>query len=204
MCKLNTPEFKKVNRSQYGRGTDFKQDIVEYHGQNCYIPTSSNFFTKCINYFSKKDCTDDFLTFIRTEQRRSNLMTSPRIQPLCRKHNIDIVYYDGYRVNPRIFTERNIASKIHENHFCSNWKSDGISFDKAIKELKDNFKLVDNVMSDKQVKNFIKYEYSPKKVQSHLSNIIVYDIETFNTVGAVPCASCIYRLKKFQVNTFEI
>ena len=29
LYKLNTPEFKKVNRSQYGKGTDFKQDIVE-------------------------------------------------------------------------------------------------------------------------------------------------------------------------------
>ena len=28
LYKLNTPEFKKANRSQYGRGTDFKQDIV--------------------------------------------------------------------------------------------------------------------------------------------------------------------------------
>ena len=28
LYKLNTPEFKKVNRSQYGRGTDFKQVIV--------------------------------------------------------------------------------------------------------------------------------------------------------------------------------
>ena len=27
--KLNTTEFIKINRSQYGRGTDFKEDIVE-------------------------------------------------------------------------------------------------------------------------------------------------------------------------------
>ena len=68
LYKLNTPEFKKVNRSQYGRGTDFKQDIVEYIGNNCYIPTSGNCFIKCINYFTKKDYTEEFLTFIRTEQ----------------------------------------------------------------------------------------------------------------------------------------
>ena len=37
LYKLNTPEFKKVNRSQYGRSTDYKQDIVEYIGHNCYI-----------------------------------------------------------------------------------------------------------------------------------------------------------------------
>ena len=54
LYKLNTPELKKVNRSQYGRGTDFKQDIVEYIGSNCYIPTSGKCFIKCIKYFTKK------------------------------------------------------------------------------------------------------------------------------------------------------
>ena len=29
LYKLNTPEFKKVSRSQHGRVTDFKHDIVE-------------------------------------------------------------------------------------------------------------------------------------------------------------------------------
>ena len=28
LYKLNTPAFNKVNRSQYDRGTDFKQDIA--------------------------------------------------------------------------------------------------------------------------------------------------------------------------------
>ena len=58
LYKLNTPEFKKVNRSQYGRGTDLKQDFVEYIGNNCYIPTSGNGFIKCIKYFTKKDYTE--------------------------------------------------------------------------------------------------------------------------------------------------
>ena len=52
LYKLNTLEFKKVNRSQNGRGTDFKHDFVEYIGNNCYIPTSGNCFIKCINYFT--------------------------------------------------------------------------------------------------------------------------------------------------------
>ena len=33
--KLNKLVFKKVNGSQYGRGTDIKQDIVEFIGNNC-------------------------------------------------------------------------------------------------------------------------------------------------------------------------
>ena len=35
LYKLNTPEFNKIDRSQFGRGTDFKQDIVDYRGNNC-------------------------------------------------------------------------------------------------------------------------------------------------------------------------
>ena len=54
LCRLNTPDFRRVKRSQFARGTDFKQDIVEYHGRNCYIPTSGMCFIKCINYFTKK------------------------------------------------------------------------------------------------------------------------------------------------------
>ena len=109
LYKINTPEFKKVNRSQYGRGTDFKQDIVEYIGNNCYIPTSGNCFIKCINYVIKKEYTEEFLTFIRTERRRSNVMTSARIQPFCRKYNINIDCYDGFRVCPKNITQRNTA-----------------------------------------------------------------------------------------------
>ena len=198
LYKLNTPEFKKVNRSQYGRGTDFKQDIVEYIGNNCYIPTSGNCFMKCINYFTKKDYTEEFLTFIRTEQRRSKVMTSARVQLFCRKHNINIGCYDGFRVCPRNITQGNTALKIHNIHFCLIWKSDGVSVEGAIKELKDNFRVVDNVICDKHVKSYIKYEYKPKKVQSQLTNMVVYDIETFNTIKCVPYANCIYRLSKIS------
>ena len=86
---------------------------------------------------------------------------------------------------------------MHINHFCLIWKTDAVSFNKATEdELEPNFKVVDNVISDKHVKSFFIYEYKPKKVQSQLSNMVVYDIETFNTDRAVPYANCIYRLRK--------
>ena len=186
LYKLNTPEFFIVNRSQYGRITDFKQNIVEFIGNNCYIPTSGNCFIKCINYFTQKDYTEEFLTFIRTKQIRSNVMTSARVQLFCRKHNINIGCYDGFRVCPRNITQRNTTFKIHNNQFCLIWKTNGISFNRAVKELKDNSKVVDNVISDKHVLIFNKYEYKPKKVQSQLTNMIVYDIEIFSTIKCVP------------------
>ena len=175
------------------------QEIVEYHGQNCYIPTWGMCFIKCINYFTKKDYTEDFLTFSLSEQRSSNVMTSARIQPFCRKYNINIGCFYGTRINPRNLTQRNTSLFIHNHHFCLIWKSDGISFDKAIEELKDNFKIVDDVVSDnKHVKSFIKYEYNPKKVNSPLTNIKVYDLETFNKDRAVPYCSCKYKLSKIS------
>ena len=123
-------------------------------------------------------------------------MTSARIQPFCKKHKINIGCFDGTRINPRNLTQRSTSLFIFNYHFCLIWKSDGISFEKAITELKDNFKVVDNVISDKHDKCFIKYEYNPKKFKSTLTNIVVYDLETFNKNRAVPYFSCIYKLSK--------
>ena len=162
--KLDTPQFKIVKRSAYGKGTNHMQEIVEYQGRNCYIPTSGMCFVKCINYFTKKDYTEEFLTFIRSEQRRSNVMTSARVGSFCRKYSINFGCFDGSRINPRNITQRDTALKIHINHFCLIWKSDRISFNQVIEnQLKPNFRVVDNVISDKHVKGFIKYEYNPKK-----------------------------------------
>ena len=86
--KLNTPEINNLGRSQYGRGTDFTPDTVEYIGNNCYIPTSGKCFIKCFIYLTGKYYTEEISIFIRTEQRRSNAMTSARIQPFCRNNNI--------------------------------------------------------------------------------------------------------------------
>ena len=46
------------------------------------------------------------------------------------------------------------------------------------------------------LKVFIKYGYKPKKVQSPLTNIFVYDLETFKKIRVVPFCSCIYKLNK--------
>ena len=61
-------------------------------------------------------------------------MTSAKFQPFCKKHNIIKGCYDGFRVYPRYLTERNIALYMYKNNFCLIWKSNGISFNKAIKE----------------------------------------------------------------------
>ena len=85
-------------------------------------------------------------------------MASARIQPIGRKYNINTCYYDGFSVYPRNITERNIALETHNNQYCLIWKSRGISFHHAIKELKDNSEVVDSVISDKRVKSFVNFD----------------------------------------------
>ena len=89
-------------------------------------------------------------------------MTSARFQPFCKKDNINIGCFDRTRINPRNLTQRDAALKKRKP-FLFNLEIRRCYFDKAIKESKDNFKIVDNVISDEHVKSFIKYEYNPKK-----------------------------------------
>ena len=88
---------------------------------------------------------------------------------------------------------------IYNNHFCLYWKSNGTSFNQVIEdELKPNFKVVDNIISDKHFKSFVEYDYTPKKVKSPSTNIVMYDLETFKKIRAVPFCSCIYKLSKIS------
>ena len=60
LYKLNTPQLKRLNRAQNGRGTYFKQNIVENTGNKCYIPATGHCFTKCINFLTNSENTDEF------------------------------------------------------------------------------------------------------------------------------------------------
>ena len=53
------------------------------------------------------------------------------------------------------------------------------------------------------LKVFINYEYDPKKVKSPLTNIVIYGLETFNKIGAVPYCSCTYKLSKYHRDISE-
>ena len=161
--KINTPISNKVKRSYYGNGCIFNKIIIEYRGNNCFIPTKGYCFVKCINFFTGQDYKQQYLDFIRNEKRRSNIMTMARIQPFCRANNINLGYYNNDRVFPRTVTNRDSALYLYNSHFCLIWKSQGVSFNQAIQELKNNFKMVDNSITEENVKSHFKYENKPKK-----------------------------------------
>ena len=123
-------------------------------------------------------------------------MTKARIQTFCRANNINLGYYGGERVFPRSVTNRDSALYLYNNHFCLIWKSQGVSFHQAVKVLKDNFKIVKIFITEENVKSHFEYIYTPEKIESHLTNLIVYDHETHNTDRARPYVFCFYRLSK--------
>ena len=123
-------------------------------------------------------------------------MTKARIQPFCRANNNNLVYYDGNRVFRRTVTEKDIAFYLFKNQICVIWKFEDVSFVQAIRELKDNFKIVDNYITEENVDSQFNYEFIPKKIESHLTNFITYDLETHNRDRARPYVFCFYRLGK--------
>ena len=112
-------------------------------------------------------------------------MTKARIQPFCRANNNNLGYFDGIRVFPRTVIERNIALYIYNIHFCLIWKSPKV-----------NFKKFDNYITEENVNSHFKYEFIPKKIESHLTCFFVYDLETHNTDRAKPYNMTFYRLDK--------
>ena len=98
-------------------------------------------------------------------------MTKAKIQPFCKTNFIDLGFFEGTRVFPRSATDRSDALFLYNNHLCLKWKSENVSFIQAIEELKDNFKIVDNFITDENVKSHFEYIYTPKEIESHLTKI---------------------------------
>ena len=76
------------------------------------------------------------------------------------------------------------------------WKSEGVSFIKTVEELKDNFILVDNYTTEENASCHFKYEFIPNRIESDLTNFIVYHLETHNTDRARHYCTSFYRLSK--------
>ena len=57
--------------------------------------------------------------------------------------------------------------------------------------------MVDSYITEENFDSHFKYEFIPNKVESHLTNFVVYDLETHNTDRARPYCISFYRLSNF-------
>ena len=177
-----TKTFNKIKRSNYGTGCDSFKKIVEYRGNLCYIPEENECFKKCLEFIYKKDFTQQYREFIKESQRNKNIMTSAKIQPFCKKHNINLGVYNPKQqeILPRSVTERKICLFIHENHFCVIWKTVKTNLTDAIKELKKNFEYQPNHIIDNILKQVVEYKFPISNEKDCLFAVFSFDLETVN------------------------
>ena len=175
--------FKLVNRSEHGRGANELNDIQEYKGNNCYIPSGNGCFLKCINYIFNKDFNKEYFEFIKSYKRRTNVMPRCRIPEFCKRYKIDIGIYDlnNGRILPRTVKQKNICVYIHKNHYCVIWKKNRRdSLLNGVNEIENNFKYIKNKINEDNLKQRIRYRFPKHEILDQLENVFVFDLETHN------------------------
>ena len=147
--------YKKVNRSDHGRGAKEFNKILEYESKNCYIPNENGCFLKCINYIFNKDFSTEYFEFIKSYKRRTKVMTRCKIPDFCERYKIDIGIYDlnSKRTLPRTVKQRDKCVYIHKNHYCVIWKNNRKdSLLNAVEEIEKNFRYVKNKINENNLK----------------------------------------------------
>ena len=80
--------------------------------------------------------------------------------------------------------------------FCLIWRSEDVSYNQAIEKLENDFQIDDNFIAEENIISHFKYEFIPMKIDSHLTDFIVFDLETHNTDRARPHCISFHRLSK--------
>ena len=174
---------KRINRSEHGRGANEFNNIEEYNGKNCYIPSGNGCFLKCINYIFKRDFSIEYFEFIKSYKRRPNVMSRCRIPEFCNRYKIDIGIYDlnKQRILPRTVNQRDKCVHIHKNHYCVIWKKNRKdSLLNGVKEVDENFRYVKNKINEDNLKQRIRYRFPKHETIDQLENVFVFDLETQN------------------------
>ena len=128
-------------------------------------------------------------------------MTSAKIQPFCRKYNINIGVYNKRQrsILPKTITERRICLLIHNTHFSVIWKNNQSSFPDAIEEVEKNFNYEETQINDNILQQVIEYKFPISYEMNCLYNLSAFDLETCNVEYSEYCepyASGVYHLNK--------
>ena len=175
--------FKFVTRSEHGRGANEFNNIQEYEGENCYIPSGNGCFLKCINYIFEKDFSTKNFEFIQSYKRGTKVLTQCRIPEFCKRYKIDIgiSYLKTKRILPQTVKQKNICVYIHKNHSCVIWKKNRKdSLINGVNGIGRNFKYVKNKISENNLEQRIRYRFPKHETIDQLENVFVFDLETHN------------------------
>ena len=125
----------------------------------------------------------EYLEFIQSYKRRTNVMTRCRIPEFCTRYKIVFGIYDlnSKRILPRNVKQKNICVLIHKNHYCVIWKKNRKdSLLNGVYEIERNSKYVKNKINGNNLIQRIRYRFPKHKPIDQLENVFVFDLETHN------------------------
>ena len=107
--------------------------------------------------YIQKDFSQQYHEFVKESRRNKNIMTSAKIQPFCKKHNIKLGVYNPNQQEklPRSVTERRVCLFFHKNHFCVVWKTKKKTFTDAFREFENKFEYESHHISDNILKQVV-------------------------------------------------
>ena len=194
-------KFKPITRSEHGKGANEFNNIEEYNGENCYIPSGNGCFLKCINYIFNKDFNAEYFEFIKSFKRRTNVMARCRIPEICKRYKIDIGIYDlnSKRILPWTVKQKNICVHIHKNHYCVIWKKTRKdSLLNGVNEIDENFRYVKKI-NENNLKQRIRYRFPKHETIGQLENVFVFELKTHNDQEfAEPYAAGSYDVNRLR------
>ena len=171
--------FKRGNRSDHGGGANEFNNFLEHEIENCYIPSGNGCFLKFIDYILQKDISTEYLEFIQSYKKRTNVMSRYRIPEFCERYKIDIGIYDtkSKRTHPRSVKRRDICVRIPKNHYCAIWKKNSRdSLFNGVDEIDKNFTFVENKKNEINLKQRIRYRLPKHETRHQLENVLVFNL----------------------------
>ena len=123
-------------------------------------------------------------------------MTMACIHSCLKRLCTEIGYYNGKETWPPNIAERNEVLYLYNNRLCLIWKSQGVSFKKAIEKLISDFQSVGNFITEESVSSHCEYEFITKKTDAQLTNSIIYVLEAYKIDSVIPYFISFNRLIK--------
>ena len=134
--------------------------FLEYEGELCCIPTGNACFGKCLEHIYTKYFLNEYEEFILRSNRCKNIMYSAKIQPFCRKYNLNVGIYNQILLClSKTITERRICLFIHNIHFCVLWEENQPTFPQAIDAIEKIFRYEETQINDNVLKQVVEYKF---------------------------------------------
>ena len=87
-----TTAFNQIKRSTYSKRCDAFNNILEYVGQLFHLPTGIACFRKSLECIYKRKFSIEHRGFLFISDRCKNILTSAKIQHLCKKKTLSYVF----------------------------------------------------------------------------------------------------------------